>query len=81
MKAQIDFWLLYVNPFFNHIQQAMENAEANEAKRKELEENLTSITVEKEKLFNELRQENERLMETEERLMAEQNEKEKLLFR
>ena len=45
----------------------MENAQANEEKRKNLEENLTSITVEKEKLFNELRQESERLMETEER--------------
>ena len=48
-------------------QVAMENAQANEEKRKNLEENLTSITVEKEKLFNELRQESERLMETEER--------------
>jgi len=59
---------------------AMENAEANEAKRQQLEDNLTSITEAKEKLFAELQQESERLMETEEKLMAETNEKEKLLF-
>merc|ERR1712183_852068 len=57
---------------------AMEEAQANLDKRKELEENLTNVMGEKEKLFNELRKESDRLVETEEKLNVIQTEKETL---
>jgi len=60
------------------LKKAMEEAEANQAKRKELEENMTTVMAEKDKLFNELRQESDRLVETEERLTAIQLEKESI---
>jgi myosin heavy subunit len=60
------------------LKKAMEEAEENAKKRKEFEENLANVTVEKEKLFAELRAESDRLVETEEKLMAMQAEKEKL---
>jgi len=59
---------------------ALEEAEENQKKRKELEENMTNVMNEKEKLFKELRQESDRLVETEERLQAIQAEKEKFEF-
>jgi len=62
------------------LRQAMEEAQQNLDKRKELEESLTNVMSEKEKLFNELRQESDRLVETEERLHSMETEKEKLEF-
>jgi len=62
------------------LKQAMEEAQANLDKRKELEESLTNVMTEKERLFTELRQESDRLHETEERLDTIQSEKEKVEF-
>merc|ERR1712212_1138897 len=53
---------------------AMENAEANAKKLTEIEDQLTDVLREKEKLFNDLRSENNRLIETEEQLTAVTNE-------
>jgi len=62
------------------LKRAMEEAEENQRKRKELEENVTTMMAEKEKLFNELRQESDRLVEIEEKFTAIQTEKEQLEF-
>jgi len=59
---------------------AMENAEANAKKLGEIEEQLTTVLNEKEKLFADLRSENSRLIETEEQLAAMTNEKNQLEF-
>merc|ERR1712202_52053 len=44
------------------------------------EENITVVMAEKEKLFNELSKETERLIETEEKLQTMQTEKDKIEF-
>merc|ERR1719462_359707 len=62
------------------LKRAMEEAEENQRKRKEMEENITVVMAEKEKLFNELSKETERLIETEEKLTAMQAEKDKIEF-
>merc|ERR1711962_670813 len=59
---------------------SMENAEANAKKLTEIEEQLTVVLREKEKLFADLRSENSRLIETEEQLTAVTNEKNQLEF-
>merc|ERR1712042_401510 len=59
---------------------ALENAEANAKKLTDIEEQLTVVLREKEKLFNELRTENNRLIETEEQLAQETNERGQLEF-
>ena len=59
---------------------AMENAEANAKKLGDIEEQLTEVLREKEKLFNDLRSENNRLIETEEQLTAMTNERNQLEF-
>merc|ERR1712142_533703 len=59
---------------------ALENAEANAKKLTDIEEQLTVVLREKEKLFADLRSENSRLIETEEQLTAVTNEKNKLEF-
>merc|ERR1712121_82920 len=59
---------------------AMENAEANAKKLGEIEEQLTVVLNEKEKLFADLRSEISRLIETEEQLAAMTNEKNQLEF-
>merc|ERR1712080_210033 len=60
------------------LKKAMENAVANEAKRKELEEQLTDTISQKEKLFADLQSETDRLIDAEEKLMQTQNLKDKL---
>merc|ERR1712042_67936 len=59
---------------------ALENAEANAKKLTDIEEQLTTVLNEKEKLFNELRTENNRLIETEEQLSVITKEKGQLEF-
>jgi len=59
---------------------ALENAEANAKKLTDIEEQLTVVLREKEKLFADLRSENSRLIETEEQLTAVTNEKNQLEF-
>merc|ERR1712180_237160 len=59
---------------------AMENAEANAKKLQEIEDQLTEVLREKEKLFTDLRSENSRLIETEEQLSMITNEKNQLEF-
>merc|ERR1712039_835414 len=59
---------------------AMENAEANAKKLQEIEDQLTEVLREKEKLFTDLRSENSRLIETEESLTSTTNEKNQLEF-
>merc|ERR1711962_669955 len=59
---------------------AMENAEANAKKLTEIEDQLTDVLREKEKLFADLRSENSRLIETEEQLTLMTNEKNQLEF-
>merc|ERR1712142_1233645 len=59
---------------------ALENAEANAKKLTDIEEQLTVVLREKEKLFADLRTENNRLIETEEQLTAVTNEKNQLEF-
>merc|ERR1740131_823572 len=59
---------------------AMENAEANAKKLTEIEDQLTVVLREKEKLFDDLRKENNRLIETEESLTSTTNEKNQLEF-
>jgi len=59
---------------------AMENAEANAKKLGDIEEQLTAVLNEKEKLFADLRSENNRLIETEEALSAVTKEKNQLEF-
>jgi len=59
---------------------AMENAEANAKKLTEIEDQLTDVIREKEKLFADLRSENARLIETEEQLTMMTNEKNQLEF-
>merc|ERR1712072_1081413 len=54
---------------------AMENAEANTKKLAEIEDQLTTVLREKEKLFNDLRSENSRLIDTVEQLSAMTSEK------
>merc|ERR1712002_745925 len=60
------------------LKKAMENAEANEAKRKELESTLTDVMSEKEKLFADLQAETDRLIDAEDKLMQTQSLKDKL---
>merc|ERR1740131_237895 len=62
------------------LKQAMENAEANAKKLQEIEDQLTVVLREKEKLFDDLRKENNRLIETEESLTSTTNEKGQLEF-
>merc|ERR1712142_1274401 len=59
---------------------AMENAEANAKKLGDIEEQLTTVLNEKEKLFADLSAENERLIETEDALAVMTNEKSQLEF-
>merc|ERR1711972_658917 len=59
---------------------AMENAEANAKKLTEIEDQLTVVLREKEKLFDDLRSENNRLIETEEQLTSTTNLKNQLEF-
>merc|ERR1712226_701498 len=60
------------------LKKAMENAEANEKKRKELEGQLTDVMAEKEKLFADLQAETDRLISAEDKLMQTQTLKDKL---
>merc|ERR1712002_170692 len=60
------------------LKKAMENAVANEAKRKELESTLTDVMTEKDKLFADLQQETERLIEAEDKLLQTESERSKL---
>merc|ERR1712168_1727657 len=60
------------------LKKAMENAEANEEKRKNMEAQLTETIAEKEKLFAELQAETERLIEAEDQLMHTKTQKEQL---
>jgi len=57
---------------------AMENAEANETKRKELESSLTDTMAEKEKIFSELQVQTDCLINAEEKLMQTQTIKDQL---
>jgi len=57
---------------------AMENAEANEKNRKELEENLTNQMAEKAKLHNDLQEVSDSLSEAEEQLMKTTSERDQL---
>merc|ERR1712042_83740 len=59
---------------------ALENAEANAKRLTEIEEQLTVVLREKEKLFADLRSENNRLIETEEQLTVITKEKGQLEF-
>merc|ERR1719431_2472247 len=59
---------------------AMENAEANAKKLTDLEEQATNLITEKERLFADLQHESERLVEVEEKLAYESNERQKLEF-
>merc|ERR1711962_1483060 len=59
---------------------ALENAEANAKKLQEIEDQLTEVLREKEKLFTDLRSENSRLIETEEQLSMITKEKNQLEF-
>merc|ERR1712142_1358341 len=59
---------------------AMENAEANAKKLGDIEEQLTTVLNEKEKLFADLRSESNRLVETEEQLSVTTKEKGQLEF-
>ena len=54
------------------LKKAVENAVANEAKRKELEGSLTDVMAEKEKLFTDLQAETDRLIDAEDKLMQTQ---------
>lgn len=60
------------------LKKAMENAEANENKRKELESTLTDVMTEKDKLFADLQAETDRLIDAEDKLMQTQSLKDKL---
>merc|ERR1712002_24163 len=60
------------------LKKAMENAEANEKKRQELESTLTDVMSEKEKLFADLQAETERLIEAEDKLLQTESERSKL---
>merc|ERR1712096_572194 len=59
---------------------AMENAEANSKKLGDIEEQLTNVLNEKEKLFNDLRTESIRLVDTEDQLAIVSKEKTQLEF-
>jgi len=52
------------------LKKAMENAEANALKTKDLESALTDVMSEKERLFNDLQKETNRLIDTEDRLLS-----------
>ena len=54
------------------LKKAMENAEANEVKRKELEASLTEAMTEKEKMMAELQTQTDCLISAEEKLMQTQ---------
>merc|ERR1712196_202992 len=60
------------------LKKALEEAAANEAKRKELECSLTDVMAQKEKLFADLQAETDRLIDAEDKLMQTQNCKDKL---
>merc|ERR1712002_1374846 len=60
------------------LKKAMENAEANENRRRELETQLTDVMTEKDKLFADLQAETERLIEAEDKLLQTETEKNKL---
>jgi len=60
------------------LKKAMENAEANEARKKELEEQLTNALTEKDRLFTELSSETEKLIEAEDQLVQVTQEKDRL---
>merc|ERR1712142_1009163 len=60
------------------LKKAMEEAEANETKRKQLEEQLTEVMTEKDRLFSELQTETERLIEAENQLLQLNADKDKL---
>merc|ERR1711890_85531 len=55
------------------LKKAMENAVANEAKRKDLEAAVTDLMTEKEKLFSDLQAETDRLIEALEKLEGEEH--------
>merc|ERR1712168_1438201 len=76
------WWKLYllVQPMLSIVRAEDEMREKEEELKRAMEENVTNIMAEKEKLFNELRQESDRLVETEEKLTAMQTEKEQLEF-
>jgi len=60
------------------LKKAMENAAANEARRNELETQLTDIMSQKDKLFADLQAETDRLIDAEDKLMHVQADKDKL---
>merc|ERR1712142_429724 len=60
------------------LKKAMEDAAANLARKKELEEQMTDVLAEKDRLFTALRAETDRLIETEEQLLQTQAAKDKL---
>jgi len=60
------------------LKKAVENAVANEARRKELEEQLTDVMTEKDKLFRDLQLETERLIEAEDQLLQTTSDRDKL---
>jgi len=60
------------------LKKAMENAQANEARKKELEEQMTDVLAEKDRLFTDLQSQTEQLIEAEDRLVNVQAEKDKL---
>jgi len=60
------------------LKKAMENAVANETRRKELETQLTDVMTEKDRLFADLQSETERLIEAEDKLLHTETEKNKL---
>ena len=60
------------------LKRAQEQAKADEEKRKQMEGQLTDIVAEKEKLFNELQAETDRLIAAEDKLMQTQALKDKL---
>merc|ERR1712142_1268802 len=60
------------------LKKAMEDAAANLARKKELEEQMTDVLAEKDRLFTALQSQTEQLIEAEDRLVNVQAEKDKL---
>jgi len=60
------------------LKKAMEDAVANESRRKDLEEKMTDVLAEKDQLFIDLQSQTEQLIEAEDRLVNLQSEKDKL---
>lgn len=57
------------------LKKAVENAAANEVKRKEMETQLTDLMTEKEKMFTDLQTETNRLIDIEDKLLQTQSDK------